>query len=43
MTRLHTVMGNGAEIPLALSLDDTGLKLHGEVAGKGDRVKPGGI
>jgi hypothetical protein len=36
-------MGNGAEIPLALSLDDTRLKLHGKVAGKGERVKPGGI
>ena len=48
MTRLHTgeartVMGNGAEIPPVLNLDDTRMELHGEVAGKGESVKSGGI
>jgi hypothetical protein len=36
-------MGDGAEIPPVLNLNDTRLKLHGEVAGKCEGGKHGGI
>ncbi|MEI8312662.1 MAG: hypothetical protein WCH98_18070 [Verrucomicrobiota bacterium] len=48
MSRLRTgeacaVMGDRAEIPLVLHLDEAGLELHGEVAGKGEGGKHGGV